>query len=737
MKQNLPGRKPLKQITLDRLSLLSLGYEPLGNVDKACYLKDRNNLDITEALIESWDRKHMPATGLRTGILVGIDLDIEDDKLIHLMREVAFSVLGVTDYIRIGKPPREMLCYQIDGDIPARKLLGAKYENGSGVHHRVEVYGEGFYIGAFGRHSEEHEYAWPQSSLLDADIDSLPMVTSESLDRFMVASALAFEAAGLIEVGPDPRGAGEGSAHVIRDMELDDLIDGVTVADWMTRLTGDSSHRCSAIDFRSDAGNETSMVLQLTPEGELTATDHPADVVYMLSAEAIVMLEERTYAAIAGFALVVSDSDSSMFAGTPMEWLLANIVTMSIGGYYDLSRFEYLPSSKVLDALYGQHARITIGPQGGVKRTPPSGMLATVSAKLAASGMCWQPCRDVDYAPIVRLDGHKLVNTFRAPSIRPVAGDVSLWLDLCAHICGEHTSLVLDHMAFTVTHPARKIAWQVLIYGVPRTGKTMMFEPMTNGLGSMASLVQGDALKAGWGNLFARRKVLLVEEVYGFGRGMFNMLKAKFTNSGIEELNIKGEKMLYQQNLYSMYMLTNHADAFEMSANEDKLLAIKAPGAKIFGESRESKAFYNELGALKEDPSYQAHVLHYLLSRDLSAFEHGALPVRTAALLDMVHAAKAGFEHALYEMDDEQRWPFHRVCVTLSDVLEQLRNDGYRQAHRKGVVAALQEMGYQDVRAQKKVDGKNKGLRFWIRAENLTGSTSGEWWDFFSRNPER
>jgi len=734
MKQNTPGRKSLKQITHDRLHLLSLGYEPLGSVDKACYLKDRNNLDINEALIMSWDRKHMPCTGLRTGFLVGIDLDIEDDALVEAMRDAAFDNLGVTDYIRIGKPPREMLCYQIDGSIPARKLLGAKYENGSGVTHRVEVYGDGFYIGAFGRHSEEHEYTWPRSSLMDADIDDLPTVTAESLGDFMVASARVFESRGLTEVGPDPRGPGYVSdAHVVHDLELDTVIDGVTVSSWMKRLSGSgssSSHRCSALDFRADAGNETSMVLQLTPTGELCATDHPADMVHMLTPGAVVALEESWMSAIGSF---VSESDT-MFSLAPMEWLLGNIVTLTIGGYYDLSRFEYLPTSKVLDSIYGHLARITVGSQGGVKRTPPSGMLACDSSRLVASGLCWQPCRDLEYVPILRMDGHKMVNTFRAPDIMPVPGDVSLWLSLVDHICGDHASLVLDHMAFTVANPSSKIAWQILVSGVPRTGKTMMFEPMTRGLGSMAQLVHGDDLKAGWGDVFARRKVLLVEEVYGFDGKMFNLLKPKFTNSGIESLNMKGEKPLYQPNLYSMYMLTNHMDAFKMGADEDKLLAIRAPGHKIFGESRESEDFYNELGRLKHDHVYQSHVLHYLLSRDISGFKHGALPVRTDALYDMVEAAQADYVHALYDMDEEGVWPFNKACVVLDDVRDELRSKGYTFG-RKGVATALYTLGFENIESQKKVSGQLKKRRFWCKPENLTGATPSEWYEFFSQNP--
>ncbi len=89
----------------------------------------------------------------------------------------------------------------------------------------------------------------------------------------------------------------------------------------------------------------------------------------------------------------------------------------------------------------------------------------TDPARRVCSGLGWMPVPD----SIIELGGVKYANTFTGFAVEPVAGDVSEWLALCEHIYGEHVDLVLDHMAFTVQFPMKKIRWQILVLGKPRT----------------------------------------------------------------------------------------------------------------------------------------------------------------------------------------------------------------------------------------------------------------------------
>src|SRR5690606_17299725 len=57
----------MEQITQVRLRLLENGYAPLPNFDKRCFMKDWPRLEVDEAAIHSWGRRHKryTATGVR------------------------------------------------------------------------------------------------------------------------------------------------------------------------------------------------------------------------------------------------------------------------------------------------------------------------------------------------------------------------------------------------------------------------------------------------------------------------------------------------------------------------------------------------------------------------------------------------------------------------------------------------------------------------------------------------
>ena len=91
-----------------------------------------------------------------------------------------------------------------------------------------------------------------------------------------------------------------------------------------------------------------------------------------------------------------------------------------------------------------------------------------------ASGKGWLPVPD----DIIELDGVYFANTYTGIKLEPVSGDVSLWLELCRHIYGEQTEYVLDHWAFTIQQPLKKIRWQILVQGPTRTGKSLTVRPL-------------------------------------------------------------------------------------------------------------------------------------------------------------------------------------------------------------------------------------------------------------------
>jgi len=412
------------------------------------------------------------------------------------------------------------------------------------------------------------------------------------------------------------------------------------------------------------------------------------------------------------------------------RWLIKNIVTLP-NFYYDLATHAVFNTDKKLNAYYGHLWVIGETPAGRPTTIKPAEQLAANPDKLTAQNLCWQPIKEKDFTPILWLDDVRMVNTFKPLKITPIVDDVSEWLQLVKHICGDYADLVLDHMAFTVQHPEEKIAWQVLVIGKPRTGKTAIFMPLVQIYGESASIVKGDDVKTGWGDAFYQKKVVLIEEVYDYDAKMFNSLKPKLSNYGIEYLNMKGAKPIAQPNVYSIYMLTNKAAPFQMDENEGKLLVIKAPDNKIYGEGEDSKDFYDLLHRLYKAPEYTRACFGYLMERDVSKFCSGTLPVRTQALLDTCEESKADFVKLLEELIMENAEPFCNQSFKMRDVKAVLRQH-HMTPGDKGVGTVLRDLGYEPCKGQRKISGKNATLSFWALEKDVEGMSSRELHDFGS-----
>jgi hypothetical protein len=331
----------------------------------------------------------------------------------------------------------------------------------------------------------------------------------------------------------------------------------------------------------------------------------------------------------------------------------------------------------------------------GTKGSPLAvSILADSSERQMVEGLMWYPSMD----RVIEHDGKQFINTFTAPFIECIPGDVSLWLELCHYIYGEHADLVLDHMAYTLQHPAKKIRWQVLCLGKPRTGKSLTLAPLKKILGSQCGVVDSDSIDAGWGDIWTKRKVLVLEEVFKEGdKRFFNQIKPKLSNDDFELLNIKQQGQVLQKNLYSIYMFTNHVNAVHMDASERKLLVVEAPDVG-FGIAECDTLFH----AINQG-HLANHVYDYLLSRDVTGFPANALPVVTKAMLKMCMMGKTGAEMALdCLLGDEPK--FMGEFINSVDLQTELGTMCAYKVGYSSMATLMHTRGYIKVRGMKKVN---------------------------------
>lgn len=162
--------------------LLDNGYEPIPIKpgQKAPALSRWTSVVIDEAAIETWCMSYRSCgVGLRTGRLVGVDIDILDPDRAHAAQVLAFHRFGET-LVRVGCWPKRLLLYRTE--TPFTKMKAGQ----------LEILGLGQQFVAFGLHPGTGKpYSWPLGETpLEVPLSDLPLI-----DRTAAAAFLA-------EIGP-------------------------------------------------------------------------------------------------------------------------------------------------------------------------------------------------------------------------------------------------------------------------------------------------------------------------------------------------------------------------------------------------------------------------------------------------------------------------------------------------------------------------------------------------------
>lgn len=177
--------------------LLDNGYEPLPILagTKRPAVDAWTTVRIDEAQVSRWIETYpMAGVGLRTGQLVGIDIDVLDPDTAHQMGRIVEARLGSVP-MRVGLWPKRL--YLARTETPFAKLSARK----------LELLGLGQQFVAFGIHPDTGQpYYWPSGDTpLDLPLADLPLV-DEAICR-----NLLFELAALLPpIGEQQRRARRG-----------------------------------------------------------------------------------------------------------------------------------------------------------------------------------------------------------------------------------------------------------------------------------------------------------------------------------------------------------------------------------------------------------------------------------------------------------------------------------------------------------------------------------------------
>ena len=128
-----------------------------------------------EQLIDIWSNWPGAGIGVVTGGasgIIGVDIDILDDALANQIKMVFFDKLGATPLIRVGRAPKMMLVYRVEGVMTKISLAP------------LEVLATGQQFVAYGIHPDTGlEYKWVVESPPDTLMTNIPLVTSTAVQE--------------------------------------------------------------------------------------------------------------------------------------------------------------------------------------------------------------------------------------------------------------------------------------------------------------------------------------------------------------------------------------------------------------------------------------------------------------------------------------------------------------------------------------------------------------------------
>lgn len=166
------GSPALDQFGAIAQTLHRLGFHPTPLKGKKPALPRKWQRPGSNSDIAQWSTRYASAnTGILTGAVVAVDIDIINSDEADEAQEICFNILGHSDFIRFGQAPKRMLFYRTD--TPQRKLIAGK----------VEIMGQGQQVAVYGMHPDTRQsYWWPHRDILSvSSIHDLPLITETQI----------------------------------------------------------------------------------------------------------------------------------------------------------------------------------------------------------------------------------------------------------------------------------------------------------------------------------------------------------------------------------------------------------------------------------------------------------------------------------------------------------------------------------------------------------------------------
>ncbi|WP_374577387.1 bifunctional DNA primase/polymerase [Phenylobacterium sp.] len=260
--------------------------------------------------------------------------------------------------------------------------------------------------------------------------------------------------------------------------------------------------------------------------------------------------------------------------------------------------------------------------------------------------------------------GGRLYNIWRDTSVKPRAGDVTIFMEHMAYLFPNERErgYVLDYLSLLVRRPSEKIHFALLVRGANGTGKSWLGRLVGQIVGepniSRPSNSVVSETYTGWQE---GAQIAVLEELMTLGRQeIANRLKPVITDPYLTIRELYGRAYNIPNHL-NLICFTNYADALPIEKDDRRWLVVFSPAEK------KDAAYYESLFAFL-DGDGPAAVADFLSKREVALSPKGVAPT-TAGKEEMKSLSQGEPEQYLASLLEEQVYPFDAELVRIEDVL--------------------------------------------------------------------
>ena len=256
-------------------------------------------------------------------------------------------------------------------------------------------------------------------------------------------------------------------------------------------------------------------------------------------------------------------------------------------------------------------------------------------------------------------------NVWKGPTLKPIEGDVSLWLNLLERLVPDSTERLhlLQWMGFTVQRTGEKINHAVLMVSdVEGVGKDSLFAPLIQAIGdhNCEDIFATSLQPGGYNSFLTEAKLMIIQEIMDWKKGeTANYLKPMLASPPTRiEINEKYTKRFSIPNICQFIMFSNNLDAVYVAKSDRRYFCLRCDCSPIGDQGPILWDWYRGGGF--------ARVAHYLANVDLTGFDPNQAPPMTQYKEELIESSRPD------------------VDLTI---------EGYMDAHREFAIFKLRELG--------------------------------------------